>query len=209
MDITREEAKDALEQVNDTAARTRRMMAGCGADLLFMVWGIVWMLGYAGTHLLAETTLSFGALTCPRPDLIGWLWGIVLAVGFAASAYIGRTQMPVKSKMDFRIGIVIFLLFLYVDLWIGLLFPFLSVNGHDQSQMFWKHMGAIAATVPMFGYVVSGILLDHFMVWLGLAVTALTIAGLLLFPQWFWLWMAAAGGGSLLATGLWIRVRWS
>ena len=116
--------------------------------------------------------------------------------------------MPVKSPLGRRIGWFWFLLFGYVYLWIALLWPFVRVEGHEQSQMFWRHMGAIFATVPMFAYVVVGLLLDHLMFWIGLAVTALTIVGLLLIGPYFWLWMAAAGGGTLIGTGVIIRNRW-
>jgi hypothetical protein len=69
-------------------------------------------------------------------------------------------------------------------------------------------MGAIGATVPMFAYVVMGLWLDHFMIWIGLAITGLTVLGLFLAPAWFWIWMAVMGGGSLVSTGFLIRNRW-
>jgi hypothetical protein len=60
----------------------------------------------------------------------------------------------------------------------------------------------------MFAYVVTGLWLEHFMVWLGLVVTALTVIGLFLLPSYFYIWMAVVGGGTLAGTGLFIRNRW-
>jgi hypothetical protein len=70
------------------------------------------------------------------------------------------------------------------------------------------HFGAIQATIPMFAYVVMGLWLDHFILWIGLAVTALTLVGLFFLQPYFWLWMAVTGGGMLLGTGLYIRYQW-
>ncbi len=69
---------------------------------------------------------------------------------------------------------------------------------------------AFAALVPMFVYVVTGLLeRDNYMLFLGLGVTAATIVGFFAVPQYFYLWMAAFGGGALLMTGLVIRRKWA
>jgi hypothetical protein len=46
------------------------------------------------------------------------------------------------------------------------------------------------------------------MIWIGLAVTGLAVLGLFLVPNWFWIWMAVMGGGTLVGTGLLVRNRW-
>lgn len=194
MDVSKEEAQKSLGQIQDTVQRTKKMVAYAGVDTIFIVWGVIWVLGYLSTHFL--------------PLLCLWIWLVLVAAGFIISVIVGRRSMPVRSPAGKRIAWFWLLLFFYVSLWIALLFPFIKVRGHEQSQMFWRHMGAILATVPMFAYVVMGLWLAHFMIWIGLAVTALTFLGLFVIQPYFWLWMAAAGGGTLIGTGLFIRNRW-
>ena len=194
MDIPRSEARESLNQIKDTVERTRKMVAYGGGDVLFIVWGVIWVLGYSSTHFL--------------PLVTQWIWLALVAPGILISVIVGKRQMPVKSPVDKRITWFWWLLFLYVGLWVALLSPLIEVNGPEQSQMFWKHYGALVATVPMFAYVVTGLWLEHFMIWIGLAVTALTVLGLLLLQPYFFLWMAITGGGTLIGTGLVIRKRW-
>ena len=194
MDIPQSEARESLSQIDDTVEQTKRMVAYAGGDVLFVVWGVIWVLGYLSSQFL--------------PLVTGWVWLVLVATGIITSVVVSKRHMPVKSPLDKRIAWFWWLLFGYVGLWFVLLSPFIEVHGHEQSQMFWKHYGALVATVPMFAYVVTGLWLDHFMIWIGLAVTALTVLGLLLLQPYFFLWMAITGGGTLLVTGLVIRKRW-
>ena len=89
-------------------------------------------------------------------------------------------------------------LFAYAGLWILLLKP---ANG--------VLLGTFLATVAMLGYVAIGLWSGSaFMTVLGLAVTSLTVFGYFVLPGHFYLWMAPTGGGALLGTGLYLRVRW-
>lgn len=194
MDMSPSEARESLNQIKDTVERTRRMVAYGGGDVLFVVWGVIWVLGYLSSHFL--------------PLVTQWIWLALVPTGIVISVIVGKRDMPVKSALDKRITWFWWLLFGYVGLWIALLSPFIKVQGADESQMFWHHYGALVATVPMFAYVVTGLWLDHFMIWIGLAVTVLTVLGLFLLQPYFFLWMAITGGGTLIGTGLVIRKRW-
>ena len=78
--------------------------------------------------------------------------------------------------------------------------------------LFWAllYLYLFICTACMFGYIVLGLWFEsYFMVWLGLGVTAITLAGLYLLPHsWYCLWMAVAGGGAIFGTGLYIRLFW-
>ena len=65
-----------------------------------------------------------------------------------------------------------------------------------------------SSLVAMQAYVVAGLWIDSYLLWLGIAVTVLILLGLFLFPAVFWLWMAIFGGGSLIATGFYVRHFW-
>jgi len=170
------------------------MIAYRGGDVLFVVWGIIWAIGF---------TISQFA---PRESQ--WAWLGLTSLGIVLTLVVLRGSAPVKSagtdRLARRIGIMWGLLAVYVDLWLAPLWPFLNPNGIA----FWRHFTAVISTAPMLAYVVMGLWLDNCMVWLGLGITALTVIGLLLLPGGFFLWMAAMGGGTLIATGLIIRRRW-
>ena len=194
MGIGQEEARETLSQIRDVVERTKKLVAYGGADTQLVVWGVIWVLGCLGTHFM--------------PLLAHWLWLVLVGTGFGISVIVERRRNPVKSPVAKRIAWLWFLLFVYVGLWFALLSPFMRVRGADESMMFQRHFGAICATVPMFAYVVMGLWLDNFIIWIGLVVTALTILGLFLIESYFFVWMAVMGGGTLIGTGLFIRNRW-
>ena len=143
MDIPQSEARESLSQIDDTVEQTKRMVAYAGGDVLFVVWGVIWVLGYLSSQFL--------------PLVTGWVWLVLVATGIVISVIVDKTHTPVKSPLDKRIAWFWWLLFGYVGLWFVLLSPFIEVHGHEQSQMFWNHYGALVATVPMFAYVVTGL----------------------------------------------------
>jgi hypothetical protein len=198
MNVSQDEARETLGQIEDVRQRTKKMVAYAGGDICFVVWGVIWFIGFLSTHFLGYSRAAWS----------GTAWLILVAAGIVVSIIVEKRRAPVKSTVGKRIGVFWWLLYAYVFLWISLLSPFIEVQGHAESVMFWNRMGAIAATVPMFAYVVAGLWLEHFMVWLGLAVTALTIFGLFVLQPYFYIWMAVVGGGTLAGTGLFIRNRW-
>ncbi|MCK5557648.1 MAG: hypothetical protein KAJ01_04685 [Candidatus Hydrogenedentes bacterium] len=202
MNVSRDEARETLSQIEDVRQRTKKMVAYAGGDICFIVWGVIWFVGFLSTHFLGYSRIMWSGIA------IGSIWFVLVATGIIISIIVEKRRAAVKSTIGKRIGVFWWLLYAYVYLWIGLLFPFIEVQGRAESVMFWNHFGAIAATIPMFAYVVMGLWLEHFMVWLGLAVTALTILGLFLLQPYFYIWMAVVGGGTLAGTGLFIRNRW-
>lgn len=204
MDISQEQARESLEQVRDTSAGMRRMAAHAGADVLFIVWGVIWAVGFVLTQFIPPA-LDYRNVT---GVVVGLSWTVLVAIGIGVSIYVGRTRTAVRTRADSRVGWLFWVVYLYVDIILLLMLPFLQIQGHEQSQMFWRHIGAVSAVVPMFCYVLMGLWLDLYMVWLGLFVTALTLFGVYLVQEWFFLWMAFAGGGTLIATGILVRKRW-
>jgi hypothetical protein len=55
-------------------------------------------------------------------------------------------------------------------------------------------------------YVVAGVSTRAARItWLGFALGALTVGGFFWLPQYFLLWMAGVGGGTLILAGAWLR----
>ena len=198
MDISREDAKESLEQIQSIISRTRKIIASGSVSPLLIVWGAVWVVGYLAMYIFT-----------PRPAeppkypnfslILTIIWAVLILVGIATSFIFGAIKSPTKSPHNKRFGFFWFFLFIFADIYLVLLWPWNNYQMH-----------AFVAVLVMFAYVIMGLWFDRFLLWLGLATTALIVVGfyLFLFQPAFWLWMAAMGGGTLLVTGLYIRKAW-
>jgi|WetSurMetagenome_2_1015567.scaffolds.fasta_scaffold179104_2 hypothetical protein len=204
MTISPEEANAALQEIADTEGRTRQMLYKEG-DLLFIVWGLVWLLGFLGTHVIKGLGESPRLTNCA----ILLLWGLLVGAGVVVTILVTRRQEPVKSPLGKAVAVLWWIVFGYAWLWIGLLFPFIKIENSAQAAQLSRHMGAIYATIPMLMYVIMGLWFGaRFLLWVGVVITLLTLVGLFLLPFWFWLWMAFIGGGVLIGAGLYSRWTW-
>lgn len=208
MSIGPEEARQMLGEVEDTTSRTKKMIAYGGGDILFVVWGIIWFIGGIGTHFIPVLTAGHPRSNLLNGILPAGLWAVLVGAGIIISYRVGRSSMPTRSPFEKSVGWLCWILYLFVSLWIYMLSPFIKVRGPQESHLFWTHMGAIAATVPMFAYVVFGLFLERYMVWIGLGVTALMVIGLYTFEPYFYIWFGVVGGGALVGTGLFVRNIW-
>jgi hypothetical protein len=193
MNISDEEARNSLDQIQTVSTRTRKTItASYDSDLLIM-WGLIWIAGFLGTHFF-----------------LAWVWPIwigLCGIGTAVTLLVGWWQFhmgsPVKTPDAEKIGWRIFwfwtLLFAYMFIWLSILKPRHGIQ-----------LNAFMCTAIMFAYVVTGLWSKSFyMLWLGLAVTGFTLIGFYLIPpSWYCLWMAPTAGGALFATGLYMRLYW-
>lgn len=196
--ISKSEAQLALDEINSALDRTRKAIACGPAAPILMLWGLIWIIGYSITHF--------------APEQAGVAWMILVFTGALSSWWAGvKLQSPVKSPNDAKIGLFWLVLFAYAIAWLFLLAPDGLPRGQEwatQHPFTEKQIGAFFATVPMFAYVVGGLWLSRFFVWLGLFVTLLTFLGYYLLHDYFNLWMAFTGGGSLFVAGLYMRRNW-
>jgi hypothetical protein len=197
MNISKQEAQDSLNEIQDVIAQTRRTIGMGPTGIILILWGLIWVAGYSCSQF--------------SPGYARMAWPVLIMTGSISSAVAGsRNRNSVRSSNGGRIGIFWLVLFAYAILWMILLHPQLPSGAEwvNYQPMNDRQVGAFFATVPMFAYVVGGLWLGRFFVWLGAIVTALTVAGFFLLPGWFNLWMAFTGGGSLIVAGLFIRKFW-
>ena len=193
MNVSNEEARNSLDQIQAVASRTRKTIAASYASPLLILWGLICITAYLGTHFF-----------------LAWAWHIWMgldAIGIIGTFLIcwqqfrsgNPTKVPASEKIGCRIFWFWTLLGVYILIWLNLLAP---VNG--------LQMNAFIVAAVMFAYIVIGLWFAcYFMVWLGLAVTCTTLLGFYVIgPNYYCLWMAATAGGALLGTGLYIRFRW-
>ena len=193
MNISQEEARNSLEQIQSTTTRTRRTIAAGYDSVVLMMWGMIGILGFLGTHFF---------LRWAWPIWMG-LSGIGCIATLALSWRQFRSGNPVKvpaaEKIGWRIFLFWSLLFVYMFIWLSILRPRHGIQ-----------LNAFMITTIMFAYVVIGLWFKcYYMVCLGIAVTLTTLIGFYLIPPiYYCLWMAATAGGTILGTGLYIRLFW-
>jgi hypothetical protein len=191
MNVSNEDAQASLAAVTETMLRTRKAVAAGYSSPLLILWGLLWVAAYTASHFyLKYADVIFEAMA-----------GVGLLGSFFVLRRVKQT-MPVKEpteeKLNWRIGGLWWLLFIYVFIWLNLFRPF---NG--------MQVNAFICTAVMFAYVIIGLwFAAYFMVWLGLAVTATTLVGFYLLTPYYCLWMAVTAGGLLLGTGLYLHARW-
>ncbi len=191
MNVSQEDARKSLTIIKTTSDHTRKVIASSYASGLLILWGLIWVVGFASVHFY--------------PRRAGYIFNTLNAIGIVGTILICRkwphkvaTKTPASQNFFWRFLGLWFLLFAFALLWLLLLTPSRGIQ-----------VCAFFCTVAMFGYVVIGLWFgSYFMVWLGLTVTGLTFLGYYLFPDYFYLWMSPMGGGALLATGIYIRVCW-
>jgi hypothetical protein len=198
--LTDQQARESLETIEQITRTTQKSLAAKQGGGILIVWGLILAACYLATEF------------CIRQDLIStsgiWiLWVSVCGIGSCITGIIMRrqiltgvpTRLPAEKKISQRYFWFWALLFLYIFIWLVIMAPRSGIQSN-----------AFILTAIMFAYVIMGVWSDiKYLLWLGLAVTALTLIGYFLIPhQYYNLWMAPAGGGPLFVVGLYIYLRW-
>lgn len=193
MNVSEKDAQDSLDQAQAVATRTQKTITASYSSSLLIMWGLIWIVAFLGTHFFLEWVwliwLGLGGIGCIATFLVGW-----------RRFHLGNpVKIPAAEKIGWRIFWFWSLLFVYMFIWLSILRPRHGIQ-----------VNAFICTAIMFAYVVTGLWSkSHYMLWLGLVVTCITLVGYYLIPDsYYCLWMAPAGGGALLATGLYIRFCW-
>lgn len=184
-----ENAKESLASINEVMSQTRKAVASTYANPLLILWGILWVASF----MAAQFYIVYA-------HYIFWGMSMVGGVGsfMIIRNYNSRPFVKSSTQKSWRLFWFWSLLFVYTSIWLAILSPFSGLQ-----------LNAVLATAGMFGYIVIGLWLNsYFMVWLGLTVTATTLIGFFFLPHYYCLWMAVTGGGAILFTGLYIRLRW-
>lgn len=194
---TPEEARASLADIDRIAERVRKAVASSSAASTLILWGVIWAVGFMVTQLFDPIAFR--------------VWLALDGIGVVASLYLGGwfRGSALSDPHRNRIGTSWLILIGYAVIWLMLLLPGAFGRHAPARGLDWGHrIGAFWCEVAMFGYVIMGLWLSPFLLRLGLLVSVLTLAGLILLPGCFYLWMAVMGGGALAAAGLYIRIAW-
>ncbi len=189
MEISPQDARKSLDDVQRITEQTRRVLASGGAPYYLLLWGAIWLVGFTLTQFVDE-----------RAWVLGMVWGVLDLIGAIGSAWIGfRLSQRVRSQiMSVRIGLFWLALLGYAALLVFLSRP-------DSKEL----IALLIVVMAMFGYVAMGLWLNSaVIVWIGLGVTLLSLLGYFFLRDFFSLWMAVLGGGTLMASGWWMLKAW-
>ena len=194
--ITPEEARASLAEIGEATLRIRQAIAAGTVAPMLVMWGAIWAVSFTVEQYY--------------PDWSQMTWGVLIAVGTVMSLFAGFCESQVKngrSDLWSRIGLAWLVLFAYAALWIRLLGPW-ELAHRGPGALLERKISAFISTICMFAYVLMGLWLDRFLLYVGAAVTILILVGYYYVPDHFYVWMAATGGGSLIFSGLFIRRFW-
>jgi len=189
MNISPDEAEEALASTKKMIQKTRRSMANMGAYITLIVTGIVWLIGFMCTQFLAG-------------PIVGYIWTGLSLVGTVVGTILGfrigqRVRSPSTGLIARRIIFFWLFLALFCVATIAIVWP---LDG--------KQATTFIVLFILIGQLATGLLFPFPVDWWPLPIAALVLIGYFLLPQYFYLWMSILGGGGMIALGLYIHARW-
>ena len=189
MNISPNEAEEALAAIERTMQKSRHSFASSGAYIFLILTGTIWLVGFLSTQFLTG-------------EIVGYIWIGISLLGCVLSVLFGtqmgrRVRGPSADASVKRASIFWVLLVFYGIATIAIARP---TDG--------KQVTMFVILFIMIGQLAMGLLLPFSSVWWALPITALSLIGYFLLPGIFYLWMGVLGGGGMIALALYIRLRW-
>ncbi|HKX00840.1 MAG TPA: hypothetical protein VJN43_24065 [Bryobacteraceae bacterium] len=177
MTVPQKEAADALEHVANAGQRSATAYRYQKFSPYLFLWGAIWIVGFTVSYLLPAA----------------WqVWLALVPAGILASIWIDKRS---RSSRGWKYGVECLAIFLFIFAVYTILPPRSAAQG-----------SALFPLVVALLYVLFGVSMRAARITvLGFVLGALTVGGFLWLPQYFLLWMAAVGGGTLILGGSWLR----
>ena len=189
MDISPNEAEEALADIQKVTQKTRHSIASGGTYITLIITGFIWLVGFTCTQYLPA-------------EIVGYIWAGLSILGVILGTVLGirmgrRVRSPVTVPTVKRV----------VLFWVFLAFYGIAAITVARPTD-GKQATMLVILFIMLGQLAMGLLFSFSSVWWALPITALALAGYFLLPDIYYLWMAVLVGGSMIALGLYIRLRW-
>ncbi len=186
-EISSEEAARALRDVEASRLRMRTVVRAHQGHYHLWLWGVI----VAGQCL---GTQFYGVRALGLPSLIA------IGVGLILSCLIGFLQATqIRTRPDPRfVGVVLMILVFHLGIIPALVgWPRDPKVAYTYGILLWTQI-----------YIVAGLWFDSYLLWLGLLSVVFALLGLLVFTAFFWFWCAFFVGGTLIASGFYVRYFW-
>jgi hypothetical protein len=186
MNINPTEAERTLESIRETEDQMRKALGASGGAYQIIIWGVIMAIGYT----LNQFADRLGVVLVAVPWIILSVVGNILCA--VISFRMGRKFHHPKAA---RIGFlwVVFVLFGMI----GALF----VHPTDP-----REINLLIYLLVMLWLAVMGLWVRLPLLWISLAVTGLLMFGYFILPDYFFLWLALVGGGTMIGSG-WLLLR--
>ena len=178
--IGQEDAAGALAAVQRARRRSFELSGYAHAGNIVLAWGLVWLVCNLAVHF------------APRGGANAWAIGIPLATLY--SIFHGRANRGKGPILDWRVAATVGVGFVFMAL-------IAVIAGLDDP----RQTNALISLFIAANYAVMGIWTGLRFTWAGIAIAAIVTLGWFFDRGNFYLWMGLAGGGALIATGLWLR----
>jgi hypothetical protein len=176
--LSPEAAARALHEVETTQNRSSTLRRYQDGAPHLLLWAALWTVGYG--------------LTFFAPAHVTAIWAVVVGVGLAAGiALLFRTKGAARA---WRYLAAFGVLAVFSIAAVVVLHP-----THD------RQVGAFVPLVVAMAYALAGLWWGSRFIIAGIVLAALTLLGYFMMREYFPLWMALVGGGTLLLSGLWLR----
>jgi hypothetical protein len=191
MNISKSEASEALDTVDEAVTRLQTLNRYARIAPLIIIWGAIWFLA--------------NAITDFAPDRSDIAWRVGGIVGVTVSAVVALRLLyplwspPWNSKAR-RIALGSRFSMLAVSL--GLFFPAVFVVLRPLTE---RQENAFITLCWAFVYMLVGAWFGWRLFAIGAVTAAATTLGYLTIQNHYYLWIACCGGGALIAGGLWLR----
>jgi hypothetical protein len=177
MTLSPQDATAALRDIDDAQARSAMLRGYQRAAPHFVIWGMIWAIGYG--------------LTDFAPRYGNAVWAVLVPIGLLAGVLASRGNRAVGAL---RFSAAILAVFAYC----AATFFVMAPVGHKQIAAFIPLLVALI-------YVLCGIWNGPRYIVAGVVIAALTLIGFVWLSAHFLLWMAIVGGGALILAGVWMR----
>jgi hypothetical protein len=180
------EAAAALAVVRQAEATMRSVFRARRGHYYLWLWGALWVMMALLAHFRGLAGVALFPWICVGGAVTSF------AIGFFQN---NQVRVPVDRR---------FLGALAVLLGFALLWPILFHPTAPSAKLLFTYMGLVVAQV----YILTGLWFDTYLLWLGLILSALILAGFFWFLPIFWLWIAVGCGGTLILSGFYVRYFW-
>lgn len=177
MTLTPQDADAALRDIEAAQARSSTLHEYQRAAPNFLIWGVIWAVGYGLSDAL--------------PRHAGAIWAVLVPIGVAAGFVAARGERPMLA---WRYGAVALAMLVFFA---ATFFVMAPVGG--------KQIAAFIPLFVALAYVLCGVFRGPRYAVAGIVVAAATLVGFVWLQQHFFLWMAVVGGGALMLAGFWLR----
>jgi hypothetical protein len=191
MNLSPQDASEALAAYEAADRRARQMTGYREASPFFILWGCIWVVA----NLVTDFAATHGGQVWLAGVAVGAVGTALLIAGQVRRRAFSRDSTP-SQRLLLRRRMV--LLGLTMGAYFPVMFAVLQpLSGRQQNafiSLFWA-----------FAYMAAGAWLGMRVFVAGVVTAAAILVGYLFIHEQFALWMAVAGGGSLLSAGFWLR----